>query len=57
MPIEIKELKVNIQVKDKSISIEEIERIVSKIIKKERSFIKEDFMNTISKNERLHKNR
>ena len=57
MPIEIKELKVNIQVRDKSISVEEIEKIVLRILQKKEEIIKEDFINTISRKERNNKNR
>lgn len=57
MPIEIKELKVNIQVRDKSISIEEIEKIVLKILQKKEENLKEDFFHTISRKERNNKNR
>ncbi|MEO5583030.1 MAG: hypothetical protein ABIR66_10070 [Saprospiraceae bacterium] len=57
MPIEIKELKVNIQVRDKSIPIEEIEKIVSNLIQKNEDVIKEDLISALSRKERLNKNR
>jgi hypothetical protein len=57
MPIEIKELKVNIQVRDKGISVEEIEKIVLYILNKKEEQIKEDFIHTLARKDRINKDR
>lgn len=53
MPIEIKELKVNIQVTDKSVTLREIENLVAKLLRNHDEIIKQDFMTTIIKKEKL----
>jgi hypothetical protein len=57
MPIEIKELKVNIQVRDKSISVDEIEKIVQQILSKKEEKLKENFIQTFARKDRINKNR
>lgn len=57
MPIEIKELKVNIQVRDKNISLQEIEKMVMKLLHDHEQSIKQDFINTISKKEKINTSR
>lgn len=53
MPIEIKELKVNIQVTDKSVTLREIENLVAKLLRNHDEIIKQDFMTTIIKKKKL----
>jgi hypothetical protein len=57
MPIEIKELKVNIQVTDKSVTLREIENLVMKLLRNHDEIIKQDFMTTITKKEKINSSR
>ena len=57
MPIEIKELKVNIQVTDKSVTLREIENLVMKLLRNHDEIIKQDFMTTIIKKEKINSSR
>ncbi|HQW70718.1 MAG: hypothetical protein IPO45_12475 [Saprospiraceae bacterium] len=57
MPIEIKELKVNIQVTDKSVTLREIENLVAKLLRNHDEIIKQDFMTTIIKKEKINSSR
>jgi hypothetical protein len=57
MPIEIKELKVNIQVTDKSVTLREIENLVAKLLRNHDEIIKQDFMTTITKKEKINSSR
>ena len=55
--IEIKELKVNIQVTDKSVTLREIENLVAKLLRNHDEIIKQDFMTTIIKKEKINSSR
>ncbi len=57
MPIEIKELRVNIQVRDKNFSLQEIEVLVLKLLQEHDDIIKEEFINTIAKKEKINNSR
>jgi len=57
MPIEIKELKVNIQVTDKSVTLREIKNLVMKLLRNHDEIIKQDFMTTITKKEKINSSR
>ena len=57
MPIEIKDLKVNIQVTDKSVTLREIENLVAKLLRNHDEIIKQDFMTTIIKKEKINSSR
>ncbi len=57
MPIEIKELKVNIQVTDKSVTLREIENLVMKLLRNHDEIIKQEFMTTITKKEKINSSR
>ena len=57
MPIEIKELKVNIQVTDKSVTLREIENLVAILLRNHDEIIKQDFMTTIIKKEKINSSR
>lgn len=57
MPIEIKELKVNIQVTDKRVTLREIENLVAKLLRNHDEIIKQDFMTTIIKKEKINSSR
>ena len=57
MPIEIKELKVNIQVTDKSVTLREIENLVAKLLRNHDEIIKQDFMTTKNKKEKINSSR
>ena len=57
MPIEIKELKVNIQVTDKSVTLREIENLVAKLLRNHDEIIKQDNVTTIIKKAKIHSSR
>jgi|GEM_PF-2105811 len=57
MPIEIKELKVTIQVRDKGLSLQEIEKMVIRLLKENEINARQDIINTITKRETINNSR